>query len=230
MFLVKLTLKLVSWIALIGGALWSGALAPDDIPPPLPPVVDSQRLALPLEEDVQLEIRRAGSVDLALAWGGLNDSALLRADQLLEEFKKDYGERQCRVDIRRAKADMPSLQWAVPVSSFAFSSGGHLIQGDASYIFLARTTLSFKESGPCRLGVTFAGPGPGQESLEPFDDLSLFLFLGAPKDETPEYHSRDARPGLLLLGGCFGAFIHLFLLLIHRLIPLREELPLAEDR
>ena len=68
---------------------------------------------------------------------------LLRADMWLREFKEDHGAtRTLRLAFQNEEEIAPS--WDVPVSSFAFRSGGTLLKNDNSFLHLAQAKLKFE--------------------------------------------------------------------------------------
>ncbi len=230
MTIFKLLLKYMSWLAFAVGLVWSGKLSFADPKETPEQVIAPTILALSETPDHDLTILTPGTILARLAIGDLSDSALAHGDSLLEEFIGDFGPTtSLKIDISPPdeQENGPS-SWTIPVAELAFMPNGTLLKEDNDFLFVAKREIRFDENGTHHLAARFVKNANGKLQSQVFEELAFYLLLGNLKEDVHNFTRLDVRPGIVLLAGIFGVFIHLFLLIIHAIVPWHDALPNLE--
>jgi hypothetical protein len=225
MTILKLILKVTSWICFLVGLVWTNkvSLESEDVSPPR--VAIPEIISLSALEPHVLEVENPGELKAYISLGSMTESMLMRADTWLAEFKKDFGSTR-RLHLAFTAKERKGPTWDIEVAKFAFRPGDTLLKKDNSFLHLFQGRFKFDQAGSYDLRAEFRGQGiPGNEI---FEEAEFFLILGAQNEDIQNFVRLDPKPGLLLLGGTFGVFIHFFIVLIHLIVPWREPLPEVE--
>lgn len=221
---LKLILKITSWICFGVGLVWTNKVSLDDTDEPPPRVMVPAICSLSVQDELTVDVENVGEINAVLALGSMSESMLMRADSWLAEFIEDHGTtKTLRFTLT---GDSNKVTWEYPVHKFSLIADGSLLKDDNSFLYLAQGPIEFKKTGTYQLRAEFVGEGDPSEEI--FDQAEFFLILGDQTEDVQNYERLDPRPGLVLLSGTFGVIIHLFLVLIHFIVPLKDALPEIE--
>ncbi len=229
MAIIRLILKVTSWIALAVGLVWSGKVTADDFKETPKAVVAPAIVDLSEALTFTQSIAKAGEVPVWFALGGLSGRALENANLILSDLKSNYGTSILEVRYGLETSFPAGHNWQIKVSEMAFSDGGSLFKEENPLLFLGQNTLSFSTPGAYKFDVRFLDPKSSQVNLEDvFEEFDFHLVIGNQTEDIQLFTAEDSYPGLLLLAGMFGVFIHLFLVVIHFIVPLQDAIPMDE--
>lgn len=202
-----------SWITFVVGLVWTGKVtfkSPGGGPP-----FETRSLALAPDASVELESAVDGEAEFSLV--------VESPDQYdTEAFALWLDERDAplRCEIVVSGGADP-IAWSIDGDELRIVDS-IVLDDDRALLVLAKRRIPAKE------GVRYTVTARAVTEDEFFLEHRPALLTGR-KDEAPiNLPVRDKRPGLVLLVGAAGAFIHLFGIWIRLVVPWREALPPEE--
>lgn len=202
-----------SWLTFLVGLVWTGklSLATDTANVPFP----TRSLRLASTEETRLRAAADGRITFRLV--------IESPDQYdTEEVVLWLDEREAPLrSILSMTGGDSATEWVVDGDEFAIESS-IVTDGQSALLVLAEKTVDVRGGVEYRLTTRVEGD----------DDFFLehrpAILTGAMKEAEVALPVTDKRPGLVLLCGAVGAFIHLFGIWIRLVVPWREALPPEE--
>lgn len=202
-----------SWITLVIGLLWTGKLRIAAAEPG--PPFETESLALEESASVVLDAAASGEAEFALV---VESPDQHDTDAFAAWLDTRTGPLRCEIDVRGGGKP---LAWTIDGDDMRIADSVYLDDRMALLVLATRRV-------PVTEGVSYTVTARVATDDEFFLEHRPTLLTGRLHETPVRLPVRDKRPGLVLLAGAAGVFIHLFGIWIRFMVPWREPLPPEE--
>ncbi|MCA9322265.1 MAG: hypothetical protein KDB53_16105 [Planctomycetes bacterium] len=204
------SLALASWVAFAVGLYLTDKFQSVSLEGAAPPPLTLQTMRLDAEEALAVTGESTGEAEVRIVLHAIDET---------EAWLAANNDRDFRIELR----DENSSVTLATANAADFGRRGDFNRDDVGFFVAWVDRLPIEEAQEYRLRATLVGTPP-----RAFRGFGARLELGPKSEQVTPKNRKTTRASFVLLAGALGAFIHLFLLFIHLIVPFCDALPPEE--